>query len=359
MSKRNVVCYHHNDLDGKSAGWIVYQNNKIYSTADNYHSTTYEDPFNKHTANDDVYIVDISISDKTYKMFIDAIKNAKSVTWIDHHKTSVDIIEAHKDELDSLKNLTYFVSENGCGALLTYVWFESMAESINGHKVFLRPGEYIVPFANKPVKDKVSFGIDKFAKDGSKINAYSNFINIPSWLMYVDDYDRWQKQHTATDDFTCATDSYDTAVTKWNPDSKLRVFNTSFWEKVMTVDNVPYLIKEGTIINRYITSKYIKENVDMFEWEYEGTKFLCKNGSGNSWNFGSLFEKYDACILFRYTGRSGLWLHSVYSDEKSKFNCERFCKKFGGGGHVHASGFSVDKPVMFEMGTVQPIQKKD
>ena len=55
---------------------------------------------------------------------------------------------------------------------------------------------------------------------------------------------------------------------------------------------------------------------------------------------------------------AGLIYGIGYSDEKSKFNCERFCKQFGGGGHVHASGFSIDKPVMFDMGTVQPIQNK-
>lgn len=107
-----MICYHHNDMDGKAAGYCVHKLKpvEIEDFPESYIMSTYSDILNKHKPNDDVFIVDMSISDSTYPMLLEICKTAKTVTWIDHHATSIDIIEKNKKELQSIKNLTYFVS---------------------------------------------------------------------------------------------------------------------------------------------------------------------------------------------------------------------------------------------------------
>ena len=121
-----MICYHHNDMDGKAAGYCVHKFKPamIEDNPQSYYQCTYEDIMNKHTDKDDVFIVDISISDATYPMLLEVCKTARTVTWIDHHATSIDIVKKHKDELQNISNLTYFISNCACGAALTYAFFQ-------------------------------------------------------------------------------------------------------------------------------------------------------------------------------------------------------------------------------------------
>jgi hypothetical protein len=158
----------------------------------------------------------------------------------------------------------------------------------------------------------------------------------------------------------------DTSFTRFNKKFERREFNR-FWDDISckSSDNESTIyIRIGKHISRYIHSKYFKELNHTFEWEFEGTTFLCKNDTcGNSWCFENLIEKYPAVIRFQYSGKTGKWMYSVYSSEKSTFNCEDFCERFGGGGHLHAAGFSTEqliftnppkkstKPIIFLGGT--------
>ena len=105
----------------------------------------------------------------------------------------------------------------------------------------------------------------------------------------------------------------------------------------------------------------MKEVSMMFTWEFEGTRFLCKNSTGNSWNFDDTDKSnsYSAYILFEYDGKNGLWLYSVYSDDNSDFDCSKFCELFGGGGHFHASGFSSKELIFFSKSIEYAKKKKN
>ena len=105
-----LICYHHTDMDGKSAGWLVHSHKPqgIEDHPKSYIMTDYVDKFDKHTAKDDVFLVDVSISDTSYEDFINLCNTARTVTWIDHHQTSLEIIEKHRDELQKISNLLCF-----------------------------------------------------------------------------------------------------------------------------------------------------------------------------------------------------------------------------------------------------------
>ena len=347
-----LVCYHHDDLDGMSAAYCVhrYKPSQIEDSANNYFACSYEDKLDKHTKADDVFIVDISISEKTYPMFIEACRNARTVTWIDHHATSEEVISNHYEELQGMKNLTYFVHNYGCGALLTYAYLHIPASEFLRIRKTDEEETYSIIFSHgtkeyPEQKGVVTLTAIKKGK-GNKgqtiaLDGLTHEIIVPDWLRYVDDHDRWQKQYPETENFFFGTAAEDISFTRNDEFTEQKVFG-SFWMDNKFKDTKT-LISNGANISKYIHAMYTKELVDTFEYTIDGTTFLCKNGRGNSYNFEKMIEYYPAVILFHYAAEYGKWEYSVYSHEKSMFNCSEFCKKYGGGGHFHASGFSTDK----------------
>ena len=347
-----LVCYHHTDLDGMSAAYCVhtYKPSQIEDSANNYFACNYESKFDKHTAADDVFIVDISISEKTYPMFIEAVKNARTVTWIDHHATSEEVISNHYDELQGMKNLTYFVNGGGCGALLTYCYLHIPASEFLRIRQIDEGENYGFLFTHGTKQDPNAKGIVRLSAikkaKGNKgqticVDGINHEIIIPEWLKLVDDYDRWQKQYPETENFFFGTSAEDISFTCKDKNSDQIIF-APFWN-YEKIKDIKTLITAGESISKYIHATYTRELGDTFEYVIDGTTFLCKNGRGNSYNFEDMIEKYTAVILFHYSAKIGKWEYSVYSHDKSLFDCSEFCKKYGGGGHFHASGFSTDK----------------
>ena len=88
------------------------------------------------------------------------------------------------------------------------------------------------------------------------------------------------------------------------------------------------LIAEIVLLAIYFIT-FNEELSATYELEYNGTKFLCKNGHGNSYNFADKIHKYDAVILYHFEGSIMKYLYSVYSSDASSFDCKAFCEKFG------------------------------
>lgn len=356
-----MICYHHTDMDGKSGGYIVhkYKPSMIEDNAQNYIPTNYGDNFDKHTEKDDVFIVDISISEGDYKKLINACKTARSVTWIDHHATSVETIARHKEELQRISNLTYFVNTCACGSALAYAYLHIPQDHLMKIRDISENEEYSIDAAYKDGAIKVIIS-KKNTKDNSGYVWHDYNIPLPLWLSYVDDYDCWKQQYQPnTDYFYLAYESFDTRVVVYNSKYERYEFNNFYDNLVYNPDSVRYLVSTGGNIHKYVHSQYTRELSHTFEYtDKNGTTFICKNGCHNSWEFEHLLEKYPAAILFHYSGKDGLWHYSVYSDEKSNYNCKDFAEKYNGGGHVHASGFST-KYLIFTSPKHQEKKKTD
>ena len=339
-----MICYHHNDLDGKTAAWYVhtYKPKGIEDNAGSYFMCTYNDKFDKHKPTDDVVIVDLSFTEATYNDFLNICKTARTVTYIDHHKSTIDLFNTHRDELQSIRNLTYFVSDCASGAALTYVYFNCMDMVAKMYKEKKENEQYDIT-AKANVEDGNTY-IDFIVSHGKNNVPDITTVKLTDFGKYVDDFDCWKKNYEESDMFLLGCDCNDTAITKFESkimSNKTRVFNTEFWDRI-DID-VSKFISNGRIIHKYITSRYRRELKHSFVWNHDGVDFICINATGNSWNFDFKLEKYEAAILFYYDGSSNKWSYSCYSAESSKFNCEAFCKKYGGGGHLHAAGFSTDK----------------
>ena len=351
-----MICYHHNDLDGKAAGYCVhkFKPSGLQDTTGSYVSRSYNDKFDKHTASDTVFIVDLSISETTYDSLLDVCKTARQVIWIDHHKSSVDVVAAHKKELQEIKNLVYFISDCACGAALTYAFLNCPLDKIN--KIWNRSATEHYDIKASYTNGVIDIVLTRFEKnDPANATWHSESIKLPKYLFHVDDYDTWRKAHELTEAFTLGCDTFDTGITV--KEKGMYVFN-NFWSRIendMEVENTIYI---GQMIQTYLHRRYRSELKNTFEWSHNGTTFLCKNGTGNSWNFEHLIDRYDAVILFYYEGCYGKWKYSVFSRESSKFDCESFAEKFGGGGHLHAAGFTTTR-LIFTSNELEYTEKKE
>jgi hypothetical protein len=88
-----------------------------------------------------------------------------------------------------------------------------------------------------------------------------------------------------------------------------------------------------------------------FDVEFEGLRFIAANALNVSsqlfdtkWNH----EEYDAMLVFGHT--NGNWTVSMYTD-KPDINVGLIAKKYGGGGHVGASGFQCIGELPFNLPT--------
>ena len=267
-------------------------------------------------------------------------KTARSVTWIDHHATSLQTIAKHKEELQHTPNLTYFVSTCACGAALAYAFLHIPQDHLMDIRNISEDEYYSIDaeYDNGSISLIIS---KRNFKDNIGYTWYDYKVTLPRWLYHVDDFDCWKGLNDNSNLLKLAFDSCDTRVTRLDRDRETRIFNDLYSNLDRNPNCLSDMIKNGRYIHKYIHSKYRSQLGDCFEWVYDGVKFLCKNGRDNSWEFEHKLKEYPAAILFHYSGKSGMWEYSIYADESSTFDCSQFAAKFGGGGHVRASGFST------------------
>jgi hypothetical protein len=356
--KKIMIVYHHNDMDGKSAGYLVHtmKPKTIPDTPYSYVMMTYEDEFNKHTMRDDVFIVDLSISEKTYPRLLEVCRTARTVTWIDHHESSVEVISKHKDELQSIKNLTYFISKAACGAALTYAYFSIPQQDLKRIRQTNFDEEYEISanYTHEHISNKYTGYINvmltkRNKKDASDAVWFDHKVKLPQWLFYVDDFDCWKLICKDTEYFKFGVETEDSAVVKYNKNNDTKYFNTKFWNIFNDNDAIcNRFLTIGKSVSDFEHSENFRNLRHTFVWEYDGTQFICLNTTKkSSMSFECLMTKYPAAIAFSYSGATGTWSYSVYADAAtSKFNCQKFAEKFGGGGHIGAAGF-VTKKLIF------------
>ena len=347
-----MVVYHHDDLDGISAAAIIAAKNPDLENT-TFKKFSYGDKFNTHNNDsnikEEVLLLDISFSKDTYEQLKTICNEAKSVIWIDHHATSVDMIDKYKDELQKIQNLTYFVSNKHCGALLTYAYMNIPTNDLFKIRDTKNKETYNISISDfLDNTNEIEVQLFKYSKDTMEIGI-EHKIKIPKWLIYVDDYDCWKKKDKNSNYFQLgimAEDEYN--ITYYDNDTDRLVLN-NMWINIVNqgVDPLEW-VQKGKIIYNYLMRKYKDEFGMTFIWNYDGKKFLCKNSTGNSYNFLDQSSKYDATILFAYNGATGKWEYSIYSDENTGIDCKEFAEKLGGGGHIHASGFSTDKLIFIE-----------
>ena len=282
--REKILCYHHNDMDGKSAGAVVAHYFGIEDDT-NFHEVNYDGNLpNIENARDFdcVIFVDYSFTEKTCHVLKDLIKKDVKIIWIDHHGSSVNLIEKHPEFANS-DNIDGVVQEGISGAALAYMFFNRV-----------------------------------------------DYDDIPYFLKLVSDYDCWKNEMLPQSTyFKLGVDTYD-----YGPFSDL-------WKDLFESNNDPKLIKDicntGKIIKEYIDRDHAAAlATDSYESEIDGHKCLCINKRGNSWIFGDRINDYPLVCAWQYNGKQ--YTYSLYSHEKG-IDVSKIAENHGGGGHPHASGF--------------------
>ena len=269
----------HNDNDGHSSGAVVWLETGKENKAKIY-EMDYIKPFP---------IEDIEENEKVfildYSLQPDMMKQLMSVTkdivWIDHHKSAI----AKYDNFEGLDGLTDVVLDtNHSGCVLTWKYFHTD-------------------------------------------------IPLPRILELIEDWDIWKHEFKPDNEYVAlALDSYDMP-----PDSDL-------WAGLILNGDglIPSLIKQGEVISRYL-SQHNKEVIQGFghEVEFEGRRCIAVNKvRGSSKLFDSVWGEYPMYLTYAHTGDK--YTVSVYSDG-DVLDVSHICRKYGGGGHPGAGGFTIDK----------------
>lgn len=294
-----MICFYHNDADGKCAGYLVRKlaiNPDVF-LEDQYVPMDYAKPFPIEMVQkeEQVYIVDFSISPDEMR---ELLKITLNVTWIDHHKTA---IEKYKDFEFPIRGLRH---DGIAGCMLTYCYLAYMTNGGLGEERGFIP---------------------------------EHGDNAPWYVKYIADWDVWKFDYgDQTRNFMVGFGAHD-----FSPLSKR-------WLGLdMDALACVNLMREGYFMTQF-RDNWACEYMSLgFETTFEGKRCFAVNlGHCNSEYFKSLPKgKYDILMPFVFDGTQ--FTVSLYSEV---VDVSEIAKKYGGGGHRGASGFQCKQLPFSKMG---------
>lgn len=219
--------------------------------------------------------------------------------WIDHHKTS---IEKYPTDVPGYR------IDGVAACRLAWQWFKIHEE---------RPKD----FNRIMLPDKEEF--------------ISRDLKEPLAVLLAGEYDVWDRR-----DFRSEMFQYALRCSPLTPKG---------WEELLS-DNAAFameLLRDGAVAQRYsqsIDADLVKYKSYHLKWE--GLDFLVLNtGRFNSLTFAALDipeTGHDALMGYMFNGK--VWTVSLYhAKHRTDIDLSEIAKKYGGGGHRGACGFTCDK----------------
>ncbi len=153
--------------------------------------------------------------------------------------------------------------------------------------------------------------------------------NIPKILAYVEDNDLWNFELAKSKEINSAISSYD--------------FESEIWDSIIseceTNTGFEKYVKEGVVLLRKL-EKTVQIGVERSEEiEFEGYRCLVSNSSTAVSHIGNALVKKMPPIGIIWSRVEGKIIVSLRSD--GTVDVSEIAKKYGGGGHKCASGFSI------------------
>lgn len=377
----NFKVYHHNDMDGCMSAHIIrkYIENNFSDVIkpNDFQEKDYYVPFDMNGVQKEefgrgfsgtiCFVVDLSFTEKTYPQLLELCNKASMVVWIDHHKSSKDLLDS-VDIMDFPKNLIAIVNTSLSATLLCYgISFVSPFKLIELAGIHPNVGTVEYHYDTGCLgTDTISIGLDGGNMifhshpiiDNEPNDACNNIElsctkvishRVPIGLMFIDDHDRWQNEMLNSDEFFLGMNSEVSSFIVSN--SNLIDYN-QLYSNILNPDFVKEKIADGAIIKKYLFNRYSRELKNKFivTVTIDGTEYniCCMNSRGNSWVFQEDYNNYDAVCVFSYSGESKKWIHNIYSSN-TDFDCAKFAEQYGGGGHKGAAGFISETPVFIHM----------
>lgn len=152
---------------------------------------------------------------------------------------------------------------------------------------------------------------------------------VPDFFRYLQDRDLWTKQLPGVDEFTAALRSYPQEFGQWS-----ELFHRP----------VTDLIVEGMAIQRYYRTLVDQAKKHAYPRIIAGYTVPVVNASMfmASEVAGELAEGQPFAAVYVETATDVIW--SLRSRAPDGVDVSEIAKRFGGGGHKHAAGFTVPRP---------------
>lgn len=309
-----IKCYYHSaDLDGMASGAIVkYKFPGAELIPINYGTKI---DYSQISRKDTIYMVDFSLQPFREMVELASYVGMNNLIWIDHHNSSL------KDADDCI------LTHNGIEVNFNQICPGKRQDGKAGCEL---TWEYLFPDNDMPTAVSFLGRYDVWDLQGCVLAFQFGMRLNNTW---PDNQEMWQKYFDEN------------------------------WGEGSYHDLNLNTIHDGETILKYQKQENEKYcNASVFELEFEGYKAICSNKMlNNSQFFESVWDnqKYDIMISFGLH-KNGLWTFSFYTD-KAGVDCSILAKKFGGGGHVGASGcqFEFDKlPIEFlkQIKKLQPVK---
>lgn len=309
-SNIDVIIYYHNDPDGYVAGLVAALKMKEYDLRTKLIKYSHGSNLETKDVKPGVKII---IVDIPYFPAVAETVGEENVTWIDHHKSSIE-------DFDS-KEIPGIRSRAMSGCELAYLYFYGCQQDID----YVKSLDPLEPH-----------------------NTHSDIIRMkaPTLVKYIGIYDNWNFEEVLPDALP-----FFTALSQTRP---LDNFGQGYgiWKKLYSDCNMPVIrqdtIEKGNIILSYNYGNDAKVTatngcpckIKGFE-KYKA--IICNTSTRGSLSFSSVKDKYEIGIMYTIdkVGCVNLSLYVINGDPK--IDASEICKKFGGGGHPGAGGFKLDK----------------
>src|ERR1044071_4387345 len=277
-----TVIYHRSDYDGKFCREIA---RKQLGDVAEYIGWDYGDPEPVVDPEQTLYILDLSVP---------GLMGHKDLIWIDHHKTAI--------EKYSISIPGYRI-DGVAACRLAWQWF------------YLFGG-------TSPLPQKQAY-LDRL-------------VHEPLAVRLAGEYDIWDKRDPRAEVFQFGL--------------RVRELERKDWDGLLACtvlgdDCALRLLGEGRIAQAYQrrVDRTLMESRG-FELTWEALRFLAVNtGRFNSLTFDSAVKpEHDALLGFSWDGKK--WVVSLYGvPHKPNLDLSAIAKKYGGGGHRQACGFTCEK----------------
>lgn len=303
MNTKKIVIYHKADFDGVFCREIA----KRFIPDAILIGWDYGDPEPDVSGADQIYILDLSV---------DSLMSHPGLVWIDHHKTAIDKYPG---------TIPGYRIDGVAACRLTWQWFLQQQRKALG-MIWLLP-------------DKTQF-IDCLVLE-------------PEAVRLAGQYDIWDKRDPNSELFQHGLRSEDLTSLVW--DILLPPLHASPDQEASAAQKVSQLLEAGKAIQ---FSKH-RENDSIirsngFTIQFEGLTFLaCNAARYNSQLFSAgINPDHDGLLGFNWDGTK--WKVSLYGvPGKPDVDLSEIAKKYGGGGHKQACGFTtgylafLDQPVQW------------
>lgn len=322
----------HIDADGHGSSAVLSLNigetkNTVVNLNYGFDFKTIEDKLKEA---DIVYISDLSPTQDEISYIEDTAKNL--VVWIDHHKTSNSVNIKNPDKMYKFIHAEIRVSA------MALCWiFSCFMNSIMVH------------YKNK--SDNFNY-LSSVNLEEIKQNGIIDYtvLDCPRIVKLISLYDTFADEMDIRVNYGIYL--YDLNINSDN--------GFAFWsELIMKGLDEPQpiiddILEKGDTIQKYMNSEYARmrkgslvrckfiiirhTSNDVSKKEY---KIAIMNVNGFSQAFGPIANEVDGCIRF-YQTSTGEYSYGCYSDKNNPnyLDCEMLAKHFGGGGHIHAAGWS-------------------